>query len=292
MDFLILLGVFVIIFVCWLFARASNSPASNTNNNVQDMTRNIQSSNQQLTDPSVKVNWDSNKATYNTNTSNKQPTILFKKEFSQLENLLKEHKWREADQETDNQIERIVGKDLSRDLVDPEDIRRFPSDDLKIIDTLWVKYSNGHFGFSVQKRIWLECGGNPAFPNHTNAWQAFAQRTGFSNNPSYTLDAPPGNLPDCVRTLSFSRLELLARPDLPSHGSNPSPKEINRLAYLDGNEFRVYYFCGYGDSQRVTYLGKQKEGQVGYMFKFRSENTGNYFELSEADMNSIDLTPA
>ncbi len=32
-------------------------------------------------------------------------------------------------------------------------------DDLRTIDQLWVKYSQGRFGFSVQKKIWLQCGG-------------------------------------------------------------------------------------------------------------------------------------
>ncbi|NJR67007.1 MAG: transcriptional regulator, partial [Leptolyngbyaceae cyanobacterium CRU_2_3] len=40
-----------------------------------------------------------------------------------------------------------------------EDIREFPCEDLRVIDRLWVQYSNGRFGFSVQKRIWLEVGG-------------------------------------------------------------------------------------------------------------------------------------
>jgi hypothetical protein len=40
-----------------------------------------------------------------------------------------------------------------------EDIRQFPCEDLRIIDQLWVQYSNGHFGFSVQKKIYLEVGG-------------------------------------------------------------------------------------------------------------------------------------
>ncbi len=40
-----------------------------------------------------------------------------------------------------------------------EDCKNFPPKELKIIDQLWLKYSNGKFGFSVQKQIWLDCGG-------------------------------------------------------------------------------------------------------------------------------------
>jgi hypothetical protein len=38
--------------------------------------------------------------------------------------------------------------------LDIESIETFPCADLCTIDRLWVKYSNGRFGFSVQKRIW------------------------------------------------------------------------------------------------------------------------------------------
>ncbi len=38
-------------------------------------------------------------------------------------------------------------------------IEDIPCTDLRTIDQLWVKYSDGHFGFSVQKRIWEELGG-------------------------------------------------------------------------------------------------------------------------------------
>ncbi len=40
-----------------------------------------------------------------------------------------------------------------------EDIKTFPSKDLCLIDTLWIKHSKGRFGFSVQKHIWESIGG-------------------------------------------------------------------------------------------------------------------------------------
>ncbi len=41
-----------------------------------------------------------------------------------------------------------------------QDIQLFPCIDLRTIDQLWVRYSNGRFGFSVQKRIWQSVGEN------------------------------------------------------------------------------------------------------------------------------------
>ncbi|MEM8721160.1 MAG: GUN4 domain-containing protein [Cyanobacteria bacterium P01_G01_bin.39] len=40
--------------------------------------------------------------------------------------------------------------------VTEEDVTNFPCKDLRTIDQLWVQYSNGHFGFSVQMKILQE----------------------------------------------------------------------------------------------------------------------------------------
>jgi hypothetical protein len=50
---------------------------------------------------------------------------------------------------------------LNNGYLDIESIEKFPCTDLGTIDQLWVKYSYGRFGFSVQKRIWESVGGKP-----------------------------------------------------------------------------------------------------------------------------------
>jgi len=76
--------------------------------------------------------------------------------YQKLEELLKNQKWREADTETYRLMIATVGKEEGQ-LFDREDLETFPCEDLKAIDGLWVKYSDGKFGFSVQKQIWQEC---------------------------------------------------------------------------------------------------------------------------------------
>ena len=49
-----------------------------------------------------------------------------------------------------------VGREEGQ-LFDPSDLTNFPCQDLRTLDQLWVKYSNGKWGFSVQKEIWQEC---------------------------------------------------------------------------------------------------------------------------------------
>ncbi len=56
--------------------------------------------------------------------------------LKRLENLLAAELWEDADQET------------------ADVIKRFPSQDLNVVDQLWVHYSNGRYGFSLQKQIW------------------------------------------------------------------------------------------------------------------------------------------
>ncbi len=47
------------------------------------------------------------------------------------------------------------------DWIREKELLNFPCTDLRTIDRLWVKYSKGHFGFSVQKEIYLSVGGKP-----------------------------------------------------------------------------------------------------------------------------------
>lgn len=70
-----------------------------------------------------------------------------------LARYLQTGRWREADRETLEIMDCFMG-DWSVD-----NIKAFPCEDLYVLDRLWLKYSQGKFGFSVQKQIWLEVGG-------------------------------------------------------------------------------------------------------------------------------------
>jgi hypothetical protein len=73
-------------------------------------------------------------------------------DYSRLRDFLKAKQWREADQETANRMVEALGQQSSV-LLGSEAIRNFPITDLRTIDSLWIKYSDGKFGFSVQRRI-------------------------------------------------------------------------------------------------------------------------------------------
>ena len=84
------------------------------------------------------------------------------------------------------------------------DIDNFPCKDLRTIDQLWVKYSGGRFGFSVQAKIYRELGGTRQY--NERVWTAFGDRVGwrvginswiYYGCVTFDLKAPLGHLPWC-----------------------------------------------------------------------------------------------
>jgi serine/threonine-protein kinase len=102
--------------------------------------------------------------------------------YSKLQNLLEQGNWKEADGETLNVMLKVAGREKDGWLR-IEDIEKFPCTDLRTIDTLWVKYSKGRFGFSVQKRIWESVGGTPNADNET--YERFGDRIKWRVNNSW-----------------------------------------------------------------------------------------------------------
>ena len=104
-------------------------------------------------------------------------TVVARSTYAPLEALLKAEKWREADEETYRLMIKAVGKEDGQ-WFSREDLETFPCEGLLTIDRLWVEASNGHFGFSVQKKIWQECG-SPNEPGEN--WDRFCVRLGWQN---------------------------------------------------------------------------------------------------------------
>ena len=76
-----------------------------------------------------------------------------KANYTKLNQLLADKNWQDADIETGKVMCKIMGRE-EEGLLDYDSCKNFPKDELKIIDQLWVKHSNGYYGFSVQKEIW------------------------------------------------------------------------------------------------------------------------------------------
>ncbi len=103
-----------------------------------------------------------------------------------------------------------VAKRENEGWLDVKDIDNFPCPDLRTIDQLWVKYSNGKFGFSVQKRIYQ--GYTVLVEYNSEIWEKFGKEVGwieggdwlYYNDITFDIKAPEGHLPgtflvvDCV----------------------------------------------------------------------------------------------
>jgi serine/threonine-protein kinase len=150
-----------------------------------------------------------------------QPNIELKSakdvNYHQLEELLKARSWYEADKETANKMYEVAGR-TKEGWLSVEDIDNFPCEDLRTIDQLWVKYSNGRFGFSVQKRIYQSLGGTLSYDE--KVWKAFGDQVGwrvegswfyYNKEQKFNLIAPVGHLPGALSLLLsgffFSRVE-------------------------------------------------------------------------------------
>jgi len=139
--------------------------------------------------------------------------------YSHLENLLITEQWKEADQETRKLILQSVGRE-KQGWLNHESIINFPSEDLVAIDQLWVKYSRFHFGFSVQKKIWLKVGTKVDYKTESKlgdqvGWRNRGVEKSYDDL-TFSLQAPLGHLPRGFGGLSLILLFnfLLDHPEL------------------------------------------------------------------------------
>ncbi len=90
-------------------------------------------------------------------------------DYSTLEELLSSANWRAADQETAKIMLNVVGRS-EQGTIEPGLLENFPCKELQEIDSLWVKYSDEKFGFSVQEKIWADLGSPTVItPNRISA---------------------------------------------------------------------------------------------------------------------------
>ena len=104
-------------------------------------------------------------------------TQVMSSTYDTLAALLKAEKWQEANKETEK-VMLEVAEQTERGFLTEEDLRKFPCEDLLTIDRLWVEASNGHFGFSVQKKIWEKCG-SPM--KYNDDYKKFMERVGWQS---------------------------------------------------------------------------------------------------------------
>ena len=121
-------------------------------------------------------------------------------DYRKLRDYLAQEKWQEADKET-RRVMLAVAKREKEGWLEVHHIDNFLCEDLRTIDQLWVKYSDGKFGFSVQKRIYQGLGGTREY--NSDIWNKFGNEVGWRKGSIWlyykdiTFDkkAPEGHLP-------------------------------------------------------------------------------------------------
>ncbi|WP_017744483.1 GUN4 domain-containing protein [Scytonema hofmannii] len=131
--------------------------------------------------------------------------------YTKLRNFLKAEQWFEADKET----LAVMLKGASREQegwLSAKSIENFPCIDLRTIDQLWVKYSNRHFGFSVQKRIWESVGQDYGKFGDRVKWREMEEWLLYSKVTFNTTASQRGHLPAQLYFLvSCQEATLLSR---------------------------------------------------------------------------------
>ncbi len=117
-------------------------------------------------------------------------------DYTKLQRLLAAQNWKAADEETWGVLCQGLGH-TQRCYLHAQELKQLPCQDLRTIDQLWVKYSQGRFGFSVQTRIYEEVEGDYAQFCDRLGWLTYNPHhpsVGFRFNDS----APVGHLPSRI----------------------------------------------------------------------------------------------
>ncbi|MDB9312135.1 GUN4 N-terminal ARM-like repeat domain-containing protein [Spirulina sp. CS-785/01] len=117
-------------------------------------------------------------------------------EYQSLQDLLIEQDFQQADRLTLEKLCELAGPQaMERRWIYFTEVDKFPVSDLQTLDTLWLAYSQGKFGFSVQRKLWLSLG-----KDFNKLWDKIGWRnektwTRYPNEFIWDLSAPQGHLP-------------------------------------------------------------------------------------------------
>ncbi|MBE5229016.1 MAG: GUN4 domain-containing protein [Microcystis aeruginosa PMC 728.11] len=116
----------------------------------------------------------------------------------QLSKYLKKGDWRKADEETAFIWYQLIVLNNEHNFYTLA--ANFPKDILKEMDALWIKYSKGKFGFSIQKKIYLDLSGGEYHYSDEIWFDNFCEYVGWKSLYYHQLtfnyqNSPLGNLP-------------------------------------------------------------------------------------------------
>ncbi|HEY9615039.1 MAG TPA: GUN4 N-terminal ARM-like repeat domain-containing protein [Allocoleopsis sp.] len=117
-------------------------------------------------------------------------------DYRPLQQLLVKQDFLAADRHTLEKLCELAGPAaVQRKWLYFSEVESFPSTDLQTINTLWFIHSQGKFGFSVQRDLWLSLN-----KNWEKLWEKIGWKTGnswtrYPGEFTWNLSAPVGHLP-------------------------------------------------------------------------------------------------
>ena len=137
-------------------------------------------------------------------------------DYTPLQQALSQARYEQADRLTSEHLRQLAGPDaIKRGYVYYSEVPAIAAADLDSLDRLWMVYSQGRFGFSVQLRLLRSLGNrwDQLWPRL--GWKQGGVWTRYPGSFTWSLEAPDGHLP-LVNQLRGVRLmdALLSHPGL------------------------------------------------------------------------------
>lgn len=117
-------------------------------------------------------------------------------DYAPLQTLLAKQEFQAADRLTLEKMCEVAGEPaVQRKWLYFTEIDNFPTADLQTINQLWRVHSEGKFGFSVQRELWLGVGKNWEKLWYQIGWKNGNNWTRYPQEFTWSLEAPRGHLP-------------------------------------------------------------------------------------------------
>ena len=117
-------------------------------------------------------------------------------DYAPLQALLAQQDFQAADRLTLQKLCELTGEAaVLRNWVYFTEVSSLPIGDLQTLDGLWLAHSDGKFGFSVQREIWLGSNKNWEQFWPKIGWKSGNAWTRYPNEFTWSLNAPRGHLP-------------------------------------------------------------------------------------------------
>ena len=117
-------------------------------------------------------------------------------DYSPLQRYLLNERFEDADRFTSSKLRELAGeKAVKRGYVYFSEVELIPGIDLSTLNKLWIVYSRGKFGFTVQSKILDSVGGRYDKLWPRIGWKKDGIWTRYPNAFNWSIEAPNGHMP-------------------------------------------------------------------------------------------------